>query len=181
MKKIFLTSDFHDHHKNIIKYCNRPFEHTKEMGEAMITYHNELVKPQDVVYILGDIGMGDVEPFVKQLNGNLHLILGNHDHRDNYHKYFQSVNSYLELRMNKNKIILFHYPIAKWNGCNYGNDKCGSFHFYGHSHGNFKNGGRSMDVGVDTNNFRPYNLDEVIEKLLKIPIHTFGREMEYNI
>lgn len=87
---IWLTSDWHLWHENIIRYCNRPFASAKEMNEAILTNYNELVKPQDHVYNLGDLtmlrgsqGSQQGQMFIKEMkkfNGHKRLILGNHDH-----------------------------------------------------------------------------------------------------
>ena len=52
------------------------------MNETIIERWNSLVKPEDTVYHLGDVIMGDLEaglPLVKSLNGKIKLTLGNHD------------------------------------------------------------------------------------------------------
>jgi calcineurin-like phosphoesterase family protein len=41
----FFSSDYHFYHKNVIKYCNRPFNNVEEMNEKIISNHNKLVRP----------------------------------------------------------------------------------------------------------------------------------------
>ena len=79
--KIFFTSDTHFFHKNIIKYCNRPFGSVEEMNEALVANWNSVVGPDDHVYHLGDFCFGNVEKWnwclePGRLNGHIHLILG---------------------------------------------------------------------------------------------------------
>ena len=57
-EKIFLTSDLHLFHTNIIKYCNRPFEYTAEgcaqMNEFILKKFDAL--PEDcLIWNLGDV------------------------------------------------------------------------------------------------------------------------------
>ncbi len=97
MAEIWLTSDWHLKHENIIKFCNRPFKNAKEMDEAVLTWHNELVKPSDHVYNLGDVTLergsrGKWEPvkkYIQQFHGHKRLLLGNHDHF--HHEFYGEV------------------------------------------------------------------------------------------
>ena len=63
-----------------------------------------------------------------------------------------------EFTFNGEKIVLCHYALKKWWASHYG-----SFHFYGHSHGNdtapIPN---SRDIGVDTTNFFPILIEDAI-------------------
>lgn len=92
--KVWFTSDNHFWHYNVIKYCNRPFRSQSEidqnivleesvikMNEAMIAAWNKVVQPEDIVYHLGDFAMAAqaVKVSLPRLNGEIHLILGNHD------------------------------------------------------------------------------------------------------
>jgi len=54
MTKTWFTSDTHFGHFNIIEYCNRPFKTVDEMNSKLIRFWNERVKPDDIVYFLGD-------------------------------------------------------------------------------------------------------------------------------
>lgn len=142
------------------------------MNEEMIQRHNARVSPGDEVFMLGDFALkmqpNDVNHVISRLNGHKHLIVGNHDTK-NVKKYrgFASVQPYLEKRIDGIKVCMMHFPILAWNRKHYG-----SFHLHGHSHGkqNYPGNpyllGRAMDVGVDTNQFRPYEWPEIKSVLL---------------
>lgn len=168
---IYYTSDLHFNHSNIIRLCDRPFEDVKEMNEAIIKKWNEVVKSTDEVYILGDVGLpknhkdkSEIISCLSRLKGRKHLIVGNHDKdmlkNDMFKWIFRSIESYMEIKDNGRKVILFHYPIHEWNG--YYKD---TIHLYGHTHEKTPNHdvkGR-YNVGIDMHN-RPVTLDEVISK-----------------
>lgn len=84
----FFTSDLHFGHEKIIGYCNRPFSDLVEMKHELVRRWNQLVKPTDNVFVLGDFALylrrREVEEILEMLNGEKHLRKGNHDHRDNY-------------------------------------------------------------------------------------------------
>lgn len=77
----WFTSDQHFFHRNIITYCNRPYTSVEAMNEDLILRYNTVVKPEDVVYHLGDFSMSlrGLDKIVPRLSGRKRLILGNHD------------------------------------------------------------------------------------------------------
>lgn len=86
MSKVFVTSDIHFGHDNIIKYCNRPFRDVHEMNEYVVAEWNRRVTDDDTTYILGDVSMGprSSDPqyspmFLGRLKGKKKIVLGNHD------------------------------------------------------------------------------------------------------
>ncbi|MGN1327083.1 MAG: hypothetical protein ACI4VQ_03290 [Clostridia bacterium] len=79
---IYIISDTHFSHKNIIEYCNRPYADTNIMNKDIVEKWNSIVSPEDVVLHLGDVGFGLVEqlkPLIEGLNGHKILLKGNHD------------------------------------------------------------------------------------------------------
>ena len=51
---LWLTSDLHFGHENIIRYCDRPFADVDAMNRALVDRWNEVVGDDDVVWVLGD-------------------------------------------------------------------------------------------------------------------------------
>lgn len=168
--KTYITSDIHFSHNNIIKFCNRPYTDKSEMDEDIIKNWNETVTPDDHVYILGDVSFAPQARTIEilyRLNGHLHLVKGNHDEVMNHSEIknrFISFRDYYEMKYQGNLIVMFHFPIAHWNKRHYG-----SYHLHGHLHGNPSGlKGRIKDVGMDTNNMKPYLLDDIMSELEKI-------------
>ena len=80
--KIFLIGDCHFMHRNIIKYCNRPFANVEEMTESLIKNWNSIVGKNDIVYVVGDFALCGKQKIIEigqRLNGRKRLVLGNHD------------------------------------------------------------------------------------------------------
>lgn len=81
------TSDLHFGHRNVVKYCNRPYKdaegnpHLDSMHEAMIAIWNAAVKPKDTVICVGDFSLNPKwsREITPKLNGYKILIPGNHD------------------------------------------------------------------------------------------------------
>jgi calcineurin-like phosphoesterase family protein len=176
--KHFFTADLHFGHDNIIKYCNRPFSKASEMNGVLIDNWNSRVDSKDQVWILGDIAFLNQEQIVdilKQLKGNIHVILGNHDRHINgpvlnflaSEPTLYKELSFAESRVDggKQNIVLFHYPMLSWNRSYYK-----SWHLHGHIHSTpekRKRAGRyALDVGVDGNNFFPYSYENVFELMM---------------
>ena len=80
--KIFLIGDLHFNHRNIIKYCSRPFNGVEDMNEQLIKNWNGVVGANDIVYVVGDFALCGKQKIIEigqRLNGRKRLILGNHD------------------------------------------------------------------------------------------------------
>lgn len=78
----FFTSDTHFGHARIIELSNRPFKDVTHMNESIVDRWNALVRPDDTVYHLGDVALGPIHDslkYISRLNGNLILVVGNHD------------------------------------------------------------------------------------------------------
>lgn len=157
----WFTSDTHFGHKNIIKYCDRPFNNAKEMDEALIDNWNSHVGENDIVWHLGDFALDStrrIERLVQILNGQINLVYGNHDRNSKRACGFNWKGYYKEIYIDRQKIILFHYAMKVWNKSHHG-----SYLLYGHSHGTLSDdpNSLSMDVGIDCHDYRPIHFDEV--------------------
>jgi len=162
--KIFFTADTHFGHSNIIKYLNRPFVDVNDMNDTLIKNWNKVVPKDGIVYHLGDVGFFDfwdnVETFLSNLNGKIRLIKGNHDWKYDWFSCLNYVKSLDTIVINGLPIVLCHYAMKIWDRKHYG-----ALHLFGHSHGTVQGEPRSMDVGVDSNNFTPISYKQVLDKL----------------
>ena len=162
MSNIWFTSDTHFGHANIIRFSDRPFKDVQEMDEKLIANWNECVRPDDQVYHLGDFSFSrDPIKVARRLMGIKYLILGNHDRIKRLKGCFEWIKDVYEIFLsNRKRIWLSHYPHRAWPGSHKGN-----IHLYGHEHGNFKDYGRSTDVGVDCWDYYPVHLDTILEMM----------------
>lgn len=85
---IYFSSDEHFWHSRVIQYCARPYLSVEEMNEDMVKKWNEAVRPEDEVYVLGDVSLAfrPIEIYSFRLNGTKFLVPGNHDLLHSYHK-----------------------------------------------------------------------------------------------
>lgn len=167
---IWFTSDTHFNHENIVKYSNRPFTDLGEMTEVLVKNWNEVVEKGDTVYHLGDFALSYgkqsvdvIDKLLSRLNGQKHLIKGNHDRKqvlDNSR--WASVRDYHEIKVDlggihKQRIVMSHYAFRVWNQMHRG-----AWMLHGHSHGNLADlGGKVLDVGVDVWNYTPVSLERL--------------------
>lgn len=90
-REVYLSSDEHLGHTNIIQYTGRPYSSVEEMNEDIIARHNAMVSKKDSVWIcLGDFAfvrntnearaVDQLTDFVKRMNGEIKILfMGNHD------------------------------------------------------------------------------------------------------
>jgi calcineurin-like phosphoesterase family protein len=158
---IWFTADTHFGHGGALGRFKRPFDSVREMDEAMVARWNEVVRPQDEVWHLGDfgyrLGTERVLQLLASLNGRKQLITGNNDGaatRDAPE--WASVAPYAEIDVEGTRLILCHYPFRTWDGM-----YKGAYNLHGHSHGQLAAMTRQVDVGVDVWDFRPIGLDAI--------------------
>jgi len=164
----WITADTHFGHKNIVKYCNRPFSTIEQMNKTLIDNWNSRVSKKDTVYFLGDFCFGKPEQYIAELNGNIIFIKGSHDSKI---KAPYIIPLRIILDGDDKLIVLCHYAMRSWEKSHYG-----SWHLFGHHHGNLPPYGLSFDVGVDCWDYYPISLDEVADKMKTLkPIIDFSR------
>lgn len=170
---IWFTSDTHFSHQLVIDPTKgkRPFRDVEIMNSTLIANWNSTVKPNDLIFHLGDFGLTNrkaLRTILNKLNGSKLFVLGNHDknHPCTANAWIQKKITIERCDGSIEKFILQHYPLAIWSGF--------SFHLHGHSHGKYPSQGNTLDVGVDSvakllgdvndpDFYRPISLDEVID------------------
>ena len=210
----WFTGDTHYYHPNIILYCNRPYVRegdteiqdnrvrwknkltarlrATEMTEDQIREHNTLVKPEDIVWHLGDFTFGgtpEVIRLLRRLNGNYKFTWGNHDkplkdfstiidHYSDLKSRVEFLGNMAEVEIEGQSIVLNHYAMRVWNKSHRGN-----WHLYGHSHGTLPDDPTSMsfDVGADCHDLKPIpfsRVKEIMSKKTFRPVDHHGEKLE---
>ena len=173
--KTWITSDLHFGHKNIMSFCpvtRARFRNDVDyMNEAMIKEWNDLIEPDDLVYILGDVAFmsGSVAGrTVMRLNGTKILVEGNHDRKTlqdtTFRNAFKEIHKYLDINYNGTKVVMFHYPIAEWDQMHRG-----AVHLHGHLHGGISGMEkyRCRDMGIDATGMIAISMEDAIKDALK--------------
>ena len=171
--KFWLTSDLHFWHKNICKYCNRPFETVEQMNEEIINRYNSVISEDDTVFILGDLGFCGIEKLrvvISQLKGHIIVIQGNHDPDKTIKTLLEEglieeCHKLLHVIVEGDKecpdqeLTLCHFPMIDW----YNKEK-GAWMIHGHQHQLPETPSCSVkhwDVGLDKNNMQPINFEQL--------------------
>ena len=187
---IWFTSDLHFGHANILKFCNRPWETTDEMNADLIKNWNSVVKPDDLVFDLGDFAFASSarwKELLSQLNGHHYLILGNHDEvrwpGDKIMELFEGVSHQMILKIDGRTVYLNHYPYLCFGGA-WREPENAVYQLFGHVHSGPSCEGADADrlvnlfpyqydVGVDNNNYTPVSWQQVQEII--------NKQVEHNI
>ena len=173
---IWFTSDPHLGHDKDFVWQARGFESIDEMNAEIIRRWNECISPDDDVYVLGDLTLGDIEAgitLIATLNGKLHIMRGNHDTDKKVERYLELPNvvevKYADvLKYGKAVFWMGHYPTIT---ANYDDDKPWAKHvvcLFGHTHQEqpFYNDNPYMfNVGMDAHNCTPISIEEIIETI----------------
>lgn len=158
---IFLLSDLHLGHTNIIRYCARPFSSAREMDEVLINNWNKTVKQDDEIYYLGDLTLGsisgDAHTYLNRLNGRITYVGGNHDND------IPDMKNHAILEYKKHAFLLVHDPNKipiDWDG----------WIIHGDKHNNnvlkypFINGtNKTINVSAELVNYQPLDIETLIK------------------
>jgi calcineurin-like phosphoesterase family protein len=199
-QEVYITSDSHYHHLNICKATTtwkdsddvtRKFTSIDQMNDCIVNSINSVVGQDDILIHLGDWsfnGFDNIKLFRDRIIcKSIYLIPGNHDqhilkNQNNIQDIFTEIypqitvlNIKRKLNNTKNttmykkyNLVLSHYPQCSWIDMNKE-----YYHLHGHVHlpNHLKLGqGKSLDVGVDGNNYIPYSLTQIDNLLSKQPI-----------
>lgn len=182
--RIFFTSDTHFGHTNILKYCSwRPGADTLDieyMNNVLIEKWNSTIGADDIIYHLGDFAFLGTTKYIElldKLNGEIHLIIGNHDElrypKQKVLDKFKSVTHQRIIYIGNQAIYLNHFPFLCWGGMEH-DPKVIQLHGHIHSHpdtistelyGGIVREGMQYDVGVDNNDMKPISWLEIKQKL----------------
>lgn len=183
--EVYYTADTHWNHRNMATLQWRPFATVADMNDALLTAWNETVRPNDIVYHLGDWSMGPAAEglaFVQQVHGTVHLITGNHDapwagnrdalkvQRQWLDAGFASISPFARRRIEGRNVLLSHFPYeGDHRTGRIGEDRFNQFRLrdeglplvHGHVHDLWMFRGRQMNVGVDMWGWKPVHTDTV--------------------
>lgn len=167
MNEIWIISDTHFNHNKDFILKPRSFSTVEEMNEKIIERWNSIVQPNDTVYHLGDIALGEVNtavPLIKRLNGKIKLAIGNHD-TDAKLKIYSTLSNIEDIQFGyrikkgKNTFLLTHYPQLTGN---YDTSKTYSIHGHTHYSNTFTEGYDLMfNVSCEALACMPINIDNI--------------------
>lgn len=158
-RRKFFIGDTHFGHVNLIHFetGRRQFATIEEHDRFLVNAWNETVRPEDIVYHLGDVFFGQPPiGILSALHGTKYLILGNHDkpqHMAIYCQHFAKVHGVAYLDGGG---VLTHVPMHpsqlefRWK-----------FNVHGHIHRGGVNDRRYVNVCCEAINYRPLSLEEI--------------------
>jgi calcineurin-like phosphoesterase family protein len=171
----FVTADPHYRHSRIIWFAARPFQDVDAMQEALIRCWNLTVGPDDTVLLLGDFILMEREQapgIVRQLNGSIHLLRGNHDRwrPDEWFLEAGFAAIYHEPLLIGN-IVFSHKPMSR-------RDLGAFFNVHGHVHRNCSNDAKHMCICPEFTEYCPLTMRQVREFVNELGYHTEFRPPE---
>lgn len=173
MSDIWVISDTHFGHDNIIQYCGRPFANAELMDECLVENWNNVVKDGDIVYHLGDVYFGvNGRDTISKLKGRKRLVLGNHDNGKDQvlQKVFQKI---MVWRMFPEfGLLLTHVPVHEstlnplvklkdYKEGDVGKERMPLLNVHGHIHQNPSPSNRHRNVSVEQLAYTPINIEEL--------------------
>ena len=185
MRKYWFLADLHFGHPNVLHLSQRPFENLQEMEKTILNNINKVVKPEDILVLVGDVCLGKKSEWVRLLDSintkNVILIKGNHDSWKQIPKDLVIlVAEQMLIRAHNRLFLVSHYPyrvswlrrflrrLPKSLGSPRRPKDTGLWLLHGHNHSKTQMVDyhpRMFSVGVDANGFAPISITEIISKI----------------
>lgn len=179
---IYFWSDTHFQHNKDFIYESRGFNSIAEHDAALFNSICNTVKPDDDLYLLGDVCLGDNTTGISYLQSipcNVHIILGNHDTKTREQIYRECSNVVeveysTVIKYKKWSFYLSHYPSIVGNF----NDKTRPmikqrWNLHGHTHSSdpfqFIQY-NAYNVAVDAH-LAPVSIDYIIDSIKYVKEH----------
>lgn len=136
MGRNLYIADLHIGHENIIPLDNRPFKNADEMAVALVRNWQKAVRPDDTVYVLGDMFWKTVPGaerarILSSLPGAKVLVKGNHDGMPD--DGWAAVEDAMTVKDGSDAVYLSHYPAIAFPGF-----YNGDVHLYAHVHASYE-------------------------------------------
>lgn len=148
----------------------RPFASIAEHDESLIECWNSVVRTDDVVWHLGDFAHKCDPSYAlkifRRLNGRKYGIRGNHEKAGERMPWAAPMVDVAQIHVqdagmaSPTGIWLSHYAHRVWP-----RSRRGNIHLYGHSHGGLPGTSRSLDVGVDSWDWTPVTLPQILQRM----------------
>lgn len=174
----YFSADLHFGHRKVAEL--RGFDDVDVHDAHIIKTWNSVVKPSDIVYILGDLTIGNWNVALEKagrLNGIKRLVSGNHDatwplnkawrkHLGPTLNVFESVTVWEQTTINGTKFLMSHLPYKEdfEHDDRYMHVRLQSDMplLCGHVHGKWQKNGRMLNVGWDVFG-RPVSEGEIVK------------------
>lgn len=181
-QQVWFTSDLHFGHRNVLRFCNRPWTDEKEMQKGLIENWNNTVGDNDIVFVLGDTFWFNESRTIKkvldQLRGkDIYILPGNHDEFESYHRVIDPRIHlcadvvccwFTQEGQPKREVWLSHYPMMTWP-----HRENGAWQLFGHIHSkpgrdegvdqDLQLHWNQADVGCDYWGWKPVSLDHLTQ------------------
>lgn len=183
MAGVWFTSDLHINHKGVSEL--RGFDDRSEHDEAICENWIKVVRPEDTVWVLGDIsigGKGNEEyalEVISKLPGTKKIIFGNHDGPGAVHskpeKYFKAYmdvfdfgKDYVKKKIDGKIVEFSHFPFTRDHSSiprypEHRRPDYGQWLVHGHTHDDIVKQGKQIHVGLDAHGLNLVSQEQVLE------------------
>ena len=177
MSKIFFIGDTHFGHTKEFLWKPRGYQSSEEHDQDIIIKWNTVVSADDDVYVVGDLMLGDnahgIE-CVKQLNGHIHLVRGNHDTDRRWEEIYPNIPNIVEfcdwstmIKYGKYHFLISHFPTLTGN-LEKESLKQMTLNIYAHTHQKtkfYEDRPYMYCVSADAHNCYPVEITQIIEDM----------------